>query len=727
MVHYACQVPCRPNRKEQKEMKSENTTMRKRQLAAFFCALSCAFAASATNWYVSPDGTGGGTSPTDRGDAQVVVNTKMNAGDTVYFAPGTYTLDDQKGVNPNTGYGVYFRLGSSDNITNLKVIGESDNPEEVRLVGTPADRMRIFYCSTGGHQFRNLFLTGGYTDYQGAGICMADSFVPKHEQSFFVSNCIVENCSARYQGANRGGVWRDCVIRNNVVRSNLLKPQEGSGGGVFHATLYNCVITNNEAALFGGGIAGSRTNGEPNRDKCTTKAYNCLIGWNRAPYGGGAGVSTQFVDRTMCQLFNCTVISNTASMLGGGAYLCTISNSTVRGNYVPRTGTVYEGTTAAGGGVMSCNVLKSTLDGNGCLLSGGGAAWSSLTECTISNNTAAFTGGGTYLCTVSNSTIRGNASTWNAVGPSAAENMHARYRYGGGGGAMLSDIFDSVIETNTSRRGGAGAAISSLTRCRILNNVASGNPNGYGGGTYACPLVKDCVLAGNRANYGGAAFNGCLENCVITNNASTGVDGGATYNATSRNCIVVGNTAHRYYAHCRGAHYGDLVYGNKSENKNWDGVSLSAVASGIGADKENVNEGLPVVNCTVWNNLNGAAQVSRASLTNSIVMSVMAMDAHSAVNSFWRSGTVANQTGCVSGTDKDPKFVGVKVTDAATAAVPFEAYALRSSSPCRDTGMALPGQATEKDCLDNPRVKYAGVDMGALECFQLLGTYFLVR
>ena len=47
-------------------MKSENTTMRKRQLAAFFCALSCAFAASATNWYVSPDGTGGGTSPTLR-------------------------------------------------------------------------------------------------------------------------------------------------------------------------------------------------------------------------------------------------------------------------------------------------------------------------------------------------------------------------------------------------------------------------------------------------------------------------------------------------------------------------------------------------------------------------------------------------------------------------------------------------------------------------------------
>ena len=215
----------------------------------------------------------------------------------------------------------------------------------------------------------------------------------------------------------------------------------------------------------------------------------------------------------------------------------------------------------------------------------------------------------------------------------------------------------------------------------------------------------------------------------MTNNVATGVDGGATYGATTRVCIAVGNTAHRYYAHCRGGHYGDLVYGNKNENK-WGSGSVAAAASGIGADSDNVNEGLPVVNCTVWNNLNGSANVSRASLTNSIVWSVTAMDSHSAVNSFWRSGTVANQTGCISGTDKDPKFVGIDVTQTATDSAkdaPCTAYEIRSSSPCRDTGMALPGQATEKDCLDNPRVKYAGVDMGALECFQLLGTYFLVR
>ena len=107
------------------------------------------------------------------------------------------------------------------------------------------------------------------------------------------------------------------------------------------------------------------------------------------------------------------------------------------------------------------------------------------------------------------------------------------------------------------------------------------------------------------------------------------------------------------------------------------------------------------------------------------------MSAHPAVNSFWCSGTVANQTGCISGTDKDPKFVGVNgtvaLTEAEAKSAPWAAFMLRASSPCRDTGLMLPGQATEKDALGNPRVKYAGVDMGALECIQSLGTYFLFR
>ena len=53
-------------------------------------------------------GTGGGTSPTDRGEA-ITAMLKMASGDTLYFAPGTYNLDKNKSQVANYGYGTYFR------------------------------------------------------------------------------------------------------------------------------------------------------------------------------------------------------------------------------------------------------------------------------------------------------------------------------------------------------------------------------------------------------------------------------------------------------------------------------------------------------------------------------------------------------------------------------------------------------------------------------------------
>ena len=251
-----------------------------------------------------------------------------------------------------------------------------------------------------------------------------------------------------------------------------------------------------------------------------------------------------------------------------------------------------------------------------------------------------------------------------------------------------------------------------------MNNTATR----YGGGAYACAMVKDSLLAGNKGDHGGAGFNGYFENCVMTNNTATIAHGGATYNATSRNCIVVGNYAKQRFAHARGAHYGDLVYGN--ENGDASG------SSGIGADAANADEPLPVVNCTVWGNLNGLRNVSRATLTNSVAWSVED-NIHSAVNSFWRSGTVANQTGCISGTDKNPKFVGIdgtiQLTEAQAKSAPWSAWAIRVSSPCFNRGLLLPGQREEKDVLGNPRVRYGGVDMGALECYMSPGFSLSVR
>lgn len=609
---------------------------------------SLALTASAADWYVAPGGTGNGMSPSDRGDLMdVLYNGQIANGDTIYLAAGPYNLDVSKSPEGSVpGYGGYL-LAKANNLT---LIGESDNPEDVRLVGNPSDQMRIFVVYNSGCVLRNLLMTGGYTIAQGAGICMSDTFVGNPESTFTASNCVVENCSAAYQGGGVfGGLLRDCVIRNNEVRNKGTYP-EGSAGGVFHATLYDCVITNNYAGFCGGGIAGGRQNGaDSDYPICVTRAYNCLIGWNRSVYGGGAAVAPGNLTREYCQLFDCTIMENEAS-------------------------------------------YDATGDGGGL-------------------------GGGAYQCIVSNCVVRGNASTrptgftFNAYG-------HA-YSYAAGGGVLDCEVVDSVIESNTSYNGGAGAACSSLTGCEILNNAASGEDHRvFGGGAFGS-FATNCVFAGNSARYGGGAFEGYLENCVLSNNYANAAEGGATYDTSTRNCIVVGNRAKMYYALCKGSHYGDLVYGNSNELIN------PLAASGIGADAGEAEA--VAVNCTVWGNDNSSAQVSRTTMTNCLVGSVEYIP--SAVNSFWRYGTVDNQTGCVSGEDKDPKFEGVALADHPTVIVGYapEAFMIKSGSPCRDTGVSLAGQRNETDILGNKRVKYSGVDMGALECAGGLAFTIVIR
>jgi PKD repeat protein len=90
------------------------------------------------------------------------------------------------------------------------------------------------------------------------------------------------------------------------------------------------------------------------------------------------------------------------------------------------------------------------------------------------------------------------------------------------------------------------------TRCAYLANgsglqgftLTSGTAPSGGG--VCCQsdsaVLFNCVLAGNQADNGGAAYGGTLESCILTGNSSL-YSGGGAYRATLNNCTVVGNSA----------------------------------------------------------------------------------------------------------------------------------------------------------------------------------------
>lgn len=153
----------------------------------------------------------------------------------------------------------------------------------------------------------------------------------------FLSGFTLANGATRHDGDYEteeygGGLWCEsssAVISNCVVTGNAAV----SAGGVYRGTLNNCVVTGNSAGDAGGGAFVSELN-------------SCLVTSNSAGSYGGGGYGT-FRNCTLSHnlasrsagangyLFNCTVVSNTATSKGGGVEESELRNCIVYYNSAP--------------------------------------------------------------------------------------------------------------------------------------------------------------------------------------------------------------------------------------------------------------------------------------------------------------------------------------------------------------------------------------------------------
>lgn len=186
------------------------------------------------------------------------------------------------------------------------VIVESVNGPEVttivgyqvpgQILGVAEGAVRCAFLQNGA-MLSGFTLTNGATQRAGTYGAGAGGGVCCVSTAAFVSNCvIVGNASAFRGGGSFRGTLRDCTFRGNITL--------GDGGGAFAGTLIRCVLTHNQAGELngaGGGAAGNYT--EPSAI-CTL--YNCLFTENRAALGGGAAGEWG----GDCLLYNCTLVAN---------------------------------------------------------------------------------------------------------------------------------------------------------------------------------------------------------------------------------------------------------------------------------------------------------------------------------------------------------------------------------------------------------------------------------
>ena len=154
--------------------------------------------------------------------------------------------------------------------------------------------------------------------------------------------------------AEAGAVIRGLTIQNGYEEGN---GSAGAGGGIkalgAAVTVQNCVLLNNTAQFYGGGLYVN----------FMATLTGCILVGNTAGYGGGL-----YSDGATVTLTGCTLTGNTAQ--AGGGFL--------------NNGTTYD--------------FK---------------GWATLTDCTITGNTAYGTGGGVYnngTPTLTNCTLTGNTA-----------------------------------------------------------------------------------------------------------------------------------------------------------------------------------------------------------------------------------------------------------------------------------------------------------------------------
>lgn len=485
-------------------------------------------------------------------------------GEAIEVGPGTYVPIAPTGYDPKgKSIHIYSTHGAAQTIidggrTN-RCADLSDN-----------------YSGTTNAVLRGFTLRNGYTTASGGGAyygMLIDCVVVGNEAVYSgggayysrLENCIVVRNSA---GTHGGGLYA-CTANRSTICGNTA---DGYGGGTYSGTLSNSIIYQNSAGTGYNGYNGSFNTccTSPNRGANPVLGDPLLVdGWNgdaRLRVGSpcfvdgvqvcGADVGDPVEGVSVSVGVQGTgVVSNATFLVSNGDSVTIAAEETLRpflywdidGELVVDRVYTLTNVTADVRAMAVFGTFDWFVDVAAGDDANDGFGW----------GTAKRTLQAAIDEAVDGETIYVEAGTY---APISTGNKRVRIE-------SLYGAEATILDGGGTNRCATLAVVGIQTNSAIIGfTLLNGHAQQYGGGAYGGTLdgcvISNCVAGKNVSEaYGGGAYGGALNNCLVVFNSATasyGAEGGGTYRTRLRSCTIARNSAKGVsgYAHGGGV-YGD--------------------------------------------------------------------------------------------------------------------------------------------------------------------------
>jgi len=331
--------------------------------------------------------------------------------------------------------------------------------------------------------------------------------------------------TATYGAALSGSTATDCVFVGNVSQW---------GGALASCNATGCVFSNNVATINHDNGGGAMYAGSA--DTTVHLVKNCTFVGNFSAYHGGAIFGQHGVT-------NCTFIGNGTTGNGGAIVNCNANLagynqrcSVVDCTFIGNSATNATAGTSKGGALYNVNLYDCTIVSNRSSSVGGGLAnCASVDSCRILDNTAASIGAGVYddagTMTISNSLIAGNRTpsyggglcnavnvTDCVISNNVAGTLGGGYYANYGGRKVVGCTFVGNQVTNLNAQGGALAYYNTaqnnlISNCTFRANRSSGSSAGVHNATN---VVLSLFADNTNAYFSGHAWLSKFRQCTFT-------------------------------------------------------------------------------------------------------------------------------------------------------------------------------------------------------------------